>query len=207
MCELAMSAVSEFDIFLVAPPGLEAVLASEASALGFREPRAVPGGVEVRGGWPEVWRANLDIRGASRVLVRIGDFRAPHLAQLDKRARKFPWVDFLRADMPVRVEATCKSSRIYHAGAAAERIATAIHEELGAPIADDAEVAPVLRGGQRLGIERFLVGHSARQVNMNDRLGLTLKVLILLEVSASLVLEQHRQSQSAQCTHLQKPAP
>jgi putative N6-adenine-specific DNA methylase len=46
----------------------------------------------------------------------------------------------LRRDVPVRVEASCKSSRIYHSGAAAERIARAISEELGAPISDDAEV-------------------------------------------------------------------
>lgn len=135
-----MSTADLFEIFLVATPGLEAVLAEEVASLGFADPIRVAGGIEIRGGWPEVWRANLEIRGASRVLIRVGDFRAPHLAQLDKRARKFPWGQFLRADVPVRVEATCKSSRIYHAGAAAQRIATAIHEELGAPISDEALV-------------------------------------------------------------------
>jgi putative N6-adenine-specific DNA methylase len=135
-----MSISNSFEIFLVATPGLESVLAEEASSLGFNEPERVAGGVRIRGGWADVWRANLEIRGASKVLVRIGDFRAPHLAQLDKRSRNFPWSEFLRADVPVRVEATCKSSRIYHAGAAAQRISTAIHEELGAPIAEDAEV-------------------------------------------------------------------
>jgi putative N6-adenine-specific DNA methylase len=46
----------------------------------------------------------------------------------------------LRRDVPVRVEAACKSSRIYHSGAAAERITRAIQEELGAPISNDADV-------------------------------------------------------------------
>ena len=133
-----MNAVDDFEIFLVAPPGLESLLGEEARALGFVDPMPVAGGVQVRGGWPEAWRANLEIRGASRVLVRIGAFRANHLAQLDKRARKFPWADFLRPDVPVRVEVTCKSSRIYHTGAARQRIETAIREELGAPIAVDA---------------------------------------------------------------------
>src|SRR5262245_19920858 len=68
-----------------------------------------------------------------------------HLAQLDKRARKFPWGDFLRADVPVRVEATCKASRIYHSGAAAHRFKTAIREELGTAIADDAKVVIKIR--------------------------------------------------------------
>jgi putative N6-adenine-specific DNA methylase len=135
-----MSIVNDFEIFLVSTPGLEAVLCAEVQALGFIDPKQVVGGVLVRGGWPEVWRANLEIRGCTRVLARIGAFHAGHLAQLDKLARKFPWSDFLRSDVPVQVEATCKKSRIYHAGAAAQRIATAIREELGAPISPDAEL-------------------------------------------------------------------
>jgi putative N6-adenine-specific DNA methylase len=135
-----MTIGSDFEIFLVCPPGLEAVLCTEVYALGFIDPKEVVGGVTVRGDWPEVWRANLEIRGATRVLARIGAFHAGHLAQLDKLARKFPWGQFLRPDVPVQIEVTCKKSRIYHAGAAAQRIETAIREELGAPISPDAEL-------------------------------------------------------------------
>ncbi len=123
-----------FPLFLACLPGLETVLADEAGALGFADPAIVAGGVEVQGTWRDVWRANLWLRGASRVLVRIGSFRALHLAQLDKRARKFPWGEFLRADVPVKVEAVCLRSRIYHKGAAAQRVARAITETLGAPV-------------------------------------------------------------------------
>jgi len=122
-----------FAIFLATAPGLEDVLAEEAAEAGLGPARVLPGGVEIAGGWPEVWRANLQVRGANRVLARIGSFRAAHLAQLDKRARKFDWGAVLRADIPVRVEASCRRSRIYHAGAASQRIARAITEELGAP--------------------------------------------------------------------------
>jgi putative N6-adenine-specific DNA methylase len=94
----------------------------------------------VQGDWPEVWRANLELRGAARVLARIAEFRAMHLAQLDKRARKVPWGEVLRADQPFWVEASCKASRIYHQGAAAQRITKAIKDTLGAPVAEDAEV-------------------------------------------------------------------
>ncbi|WP_322866126.1 class I SAM-dependent RNA methyltransferase [Aquicoccus sp. G2-2] len=130
--------MGEFTIFMAVAPGLEQTLAEEAREKGFRDVAPVPGGVEARGDWPEIWRANLEMRGAARVLVRLGEFRAFHLAQLDKRARKFPWGDVLRADVPVRVEASCKRSKIYHAGAAAERISRAISEELGAPISKEA---------------------------------------------------------------------
>ncbi|SDZ62387.1 putative N6-adenine-specific DNA methylase [Jannaschia faecimaris] len=130
-----------FEIFLMAPPGLERTLAEEARTAGFPELSVVPGGVTFDGDWPDVWRANLTLRGAGRVLARIGEFRAFHLAQLDKRSRKFPWADVLRPDVPVRVEvATNRKSKIYHAGAAQQRIETAIAEELGAPIDPKAEI-------------------------------------------------------------------
>lgn len=135
-----MVSEGDLEIFLVTAPGLESALCAEARENGFRDPKAVKGGVTVRGGWPEVWRANLELRGASRVLARIGAFRALHLAQLDKRARKVAWGEVLRRDAPFRVEASCKTSRIYHQGAAAERIETAIREGFGAPVSPDAEV-------------------------------------------------------------------
>ena len=135
-----------FEIFLAALPGLEAMLADEARQAGFAEVTEVPGGVTLRGAWAEVWRANLELRGAGRVLARIGEFRAFHLAQLDKRSRRFPWSEVLRPDVPVRVEVTTsKKSKIYHAGAARERVARAIAEELGAPVAEDAGLRVMMR--------------------------------------------------------------
>ncbi|HVJ41327.1 MAG TPA: class I SAM-dependent RNA methyltransferase [Dongiaceae bacterium] len=135
-----MDTNTDFEIFVVTAPGLEAALCAEIQAKGFRAPKPVKGGVNIRGGWPEVWRANLEIRGASRVLARIGEFRALHLAQLDKRARRVAWGEILRPDVPFRVEASCKASRIYHQGAAAQRIEKAIKDELGAPVSADAEL-------------------------------------------------------------------
>lgn len=133
-----------FDIFLVATPGLEAPLAEEVRAAGF--PAAeVEGGVAFDGTWPDVWRANLVLRGATRVLARIGSFRAMHLAQLDKRARKIAWDDILPPGIPVEVEASCRRSRIYHDGAAAQRVATAILETAGNPIAKDAALRVLAR--------------------------------------------------------------
>lgn len=137
-----MNADHTFEIFLIAPPGLEHILRKEAQDLGFAAARQVPGGVSFEGNWGDVRRANLYLRGATRVLARIGSFRAFHLAQLDKRARKFPWGDVLRPDVPVKVEVvTNKKSKIYHAGAATQRIETAISEELGAPISKSEDEA------------------------------------------------------------------
>ena len=84
------------------------------------------GGVEFSGDWYQVWRANVYSRTATRILVRLGEFPAVHLSQLDKKARKFPWQEHLKAQHPVRVEVVSRKSKIYHARAAAERIENAI---------------------------------------------------------------------------------
>lgn len=135
----------QFEIYLVATPGLEAPLCDEARAAGFAAAEVTDGGVAFPGTWPDVWRANLELRGATRVLARVASFRAMHLAQLDKRARKVEWSSLLRQDVPVTVEASCKRSRIYHAGAASQRVANAIAEEFGAPIAEDAALRVMVR--------------------------------------------------------------
>jgi len=131
-----------FEIFMVATPGLEKALLSEALDNGFADAKVTQGGVTISGTWEDVWRANLVMRGATRVLARVGSFMAFHLAQLDKRARKFPWGDILRPDVPVRVEvSTSKKSKIYHAGAATQRIETALKESHGMTISADAPVS------------------------------------------------------------------
>jgi putative N6-adenine-specific DNA methylase len=135
-----------FEIFMVGTPGLEHLLLAEALENGFADAQITQGGVTITGTWSDVWRANLVMRGATRILARIGTFMAFHLAQLDKRARKFPWADILRPDVPVRVEVTTsKKSKIYHAGAATQRIETALKESHAITIAADAPVTIKVR--------------------------------------------------------------
>ena len=135
----------DFEIFLATAPGLEAVLREEVRFKGFKQPKVVPGGVVIKGGWPVVWRANLWVRGAGRVLARIAAFRAVHMAQLDSLAHRVPWDSVLRRDVPFRVEASCAGSRLYHSGAVAQRIETAISDALGRTASPDAAIVVMAR--------------------------------------------------------------
>jgi putative N6-adenine-specific DNA methylase len=135
-----MSKDGRFEIVLATAPGLEEALCAEVRSKGFNSPRAVPGGVIIKGGWPEVWRANLWVRGAGRVLAVLASFRALHLDELKARARKVTWGEVLRPGVPFRVEATCAKSLIWHSGAAAERVEAAIREALGAPASPEEPV-------------------------------------------------------------------
>jgi len=62
-------------LFVSTLPGLEPALAAEATALGWK-PRGVDGGVELEGPAGLHQEANLRLRCASRVLLRLGSFRA-----------------------------------------------------------------------------------------------------------------------------------
>jgi putative N6-adenine-specific DNA methylase len=122
------------DLFAVAPPGVEALLGRELAALGIAG-RAVPGGVELRGDAATIRRVNLESRLASRLLLRLGSFRTLHLNELEKLAAKLDVGPFIRADEPLAVRATCRKSRIYHSGAAEERVQRALAKKLRADLA------------------------------------------------------------------------
>jgi len=127
-------------LFAATPPGLEALVAEELAALGISG-RAVPGGVEFSGDATQLARANLHLRCANRVLLRLGSFHALHLAELRRKAAALPWHLVVRPGEPVAVRAACRGSRIYHSGAAAERVWLAIGDALGAPVDEVAAAA------------------------------------------------------------------
>ena len=114
------------DIFLITAPGQEDWLAKEAREKGFKVTNVIAGGVTLRGDWPAVWRANLQLRGATRVLARLAQFRALYLSQLEMNIREIDWPKILPKYATADVEAVCHKSKIYHAGAAKERVGSAL---------------------------------------------------------------------------------
>jgi putative N6-adenine-specific DNA methylase len=148
----SLSASSDRSYFAAAAPGLEDTLAEEVRALpSAAGVVAEPGGVRFHGPAALCAAANLHLRSAGRVLLRVGRFHATRLPQLVEAAAALPWERYLRAP-GVMVRATCHKSRIYHSGAAAERLTQGIVARLGqegaAPGAATAEGAPLvlLRG-------------------------------------------------------------
>ncbi len=134
-----------FEIFLATAPGLENALYEEVRSKGFKRVKTTKGGVTIEGGWPEVWRANLWVRGASRVLARIASFKALNLKHLAALSQDVPWGDILNSEHSFRVEASCTKSRIYHSGAAVERIERAISDTLKISPSSDAEITVMAR--------------------------------------------------------------
>lgn len=122
--------------FAVTAPGLEAFVVLELTRLGLLLPAAAPaeaGGVTFEGERETLYRANLHLRCASRVLVRFGAFYAASFSELHKSASRLPWERYLTPGQPVAVRVTCHKSKLYHSDAVAERIMRAIAGRLGKP--------------------------------------------------------------------------
>ena len=134
------SASTSLDAFAAAAPGLEPLVARELTALGVR-PNEEVGGVGFRASIETVARANLWLRVASRVLVRVAAFRAQAFHELERLARAIPWEIYLSSGATVRLRVTSKKSRLYHTGAIAQRFAEAIEHRLGAGVTIESAVA------------------------------------------------------------------
>lgn len=116
--------------FAVSAPGLAPFMAQELARLG-QAGQVEEGGVAFGGELAELYRANLCLRTASRVLVRLGSFYAAAFSELRKKAARLPWGHYLSPGQPVALRVTCHRSRLYHSDAVAERLAGAIGDCLG----------------------------------------------------------------------------
>ena len=106
-------------------PGLEPLALAEAQALGLPA-RAEEGGVAWSGDVRSVIAANVGLRIASRVLVRVAEFEARSFIELERWARRIPWTQWVAPSASVRFRVTCRKSRLYHSDAVAQRLADAV---------------------------------------------------------------------------------
>ena len=78
------------ECWAVTHPGLEVVTAAELAAMGIAPGAAEPGGLTFHTGTAGLYAANLRLRTASRVLLRIAAFHARSFAELERHAAKLP---------------------------------------------------------------------------------------------------------------------
>lgn len=125
------SSAMSLSFFAVTAPGLETVTAGELEQLGIRVAAVTSGGVEFEGTHEDLWRANLELRSAGRILLRVGSFRATGFDDLRRHAARLPWEGFLARGDALSLRVSCHKSRLYHSGGVAQRVAQAIAARLG----------------------------------------------------------------------------
>jgi putative N6-adenine-specific DNA methylase len=119
------------DCFVITAPGLERIAAAELAGIGLRPGALEAGGVPFRAGPEGIYEANLRLRTASRIVVRVGEFPARAFHELERQARRLPWERWASGAVPARFRVTCRKSRLYHSDAVAERLAEALARRVG----------------------------------------------------------------------------
>jgi len=123
--------MDRYRAFAVAAPGLEPLVERELRELGIPA-RAEPGGVAWPASLEQIYEANLCLRTATRVVVRVAEFRARTFFELERHGSRVDWARWIQPGRPVELHVTCRKSRLYHEGAVAERLHTAIERSAGA---------------------------------------------------------------------------
>ena len=120
--------------FIACPPGFETLCAKELAslALNVQQTSVIPGGVEFKGRLDDCYLANLNLRTATRILLRLDAFKASNFKQLEKRLAEIPWELYLSHQSTFKIHTTVKHCRLYHTGAIENRFLESIANGLPA---------------------------------------------------------------------------
>ena len=129
--------------FVVATPGFEDICAGELVALGIQPTGSVHGGIMFSGGLKELYLANLWLRSATRILVRLGTVTARDFPTLFQRLSKLPWGRFIKAGTSCDIRVTSRASRLIHTGRIAEVCQAAIAKSMGEEEGDNGKVQKI----------------------------------------------------------------
>ena len=85
---------------LIAPChfGLEAVLKREIQDLGYEIAQVEDGRVTFYGDEKAICRANIFLRTAERILLKVGCFKAESFDELFENTKEIPWETFIPKD-------------------------------------------------------------------------------------------------------------
>ncbi len=141
----------EHRFFAVTAPGLEPLCAAELKALGVEQVEARAGGVGFAGKLGAMYLANLHLRTAGRVLLRLKDFRVRRWDDLLRQAAAVPWEVYIPAGAPLAVQATLRQSNLKHEGRVAEAVFEAVAKHLaGLGLEPPVLAKPADQSAQRL---------------------------------------------------------
>ena len=98
--------------------------AAELEGLGIRTGPLATGGVPFTATTRQLYQANLWLRTATRVLLRLGTFEAHSFDALQREAAALPWDSHLRPDDEPVFRVSSTASDLFHTEAVAEHLAT-----------------------------------------------------------------------------------
>jgi len=131
------------EFFAVTLPGFESLCLQELKSLPLSDldAQVVHGGVAFKGRIHDCYQANLNLRTAGRILMRIDAFQASNFNRLEKKIAGIPWELYLQPAPIPEFQVTSRRSRIIHTEAIAQRFRSGIAEKFstidGPAVADN----------------------------------------------------------------------
>lgn len=113
---------SRYRAAAVCTPGLEAICSAELKQLGCKPKPGGPGIVEFDANPRQLYSANVWLRTASRVTVRMDTFRATDFFHLQDHASRIDWSKWIGPGMAPRFRISSNDSKLYHTKAIAQRL-------------------------------------------------------------------------------------
>lgn len=111
--------------------GLEAVVKRELQALGIEVERVEDGRVTFLGDARDMVRANLWLRAADRVLVKVDEFHCDDFETLYQRVKGYEWEEVLSLDSSFPVQCSTIGSKLASEPACQATVKKAIAERMG----------------------------------------------------------------------------
>lgn len=105
--------MSRIELIATATFGLEAVVKREVIKLGYEIVKVEQGKITFVGDEEAVCRANLWLRSADRVLVKMGEFQALTFTELFDQTKAIDWFEWLPEDANFPVEGKSISSKLF----------------------------------------------------------------------------------------------
>ncbi len=149
---------SRHEFFAVVHPGFEAAAGRELRDLGIRDIQSpTTGGITFAAKLNDGYRVNLACGTISRLLLRLGHFKAQSFSEFNEKMAALPWELYLSDKTVVRFTVSAGRSRLWHSGRlAAESLAAVtarlalygrqvFHAAPGSAAADGPEQAVFIR--------------------------------------------------------------
>lgn len=93
--------------------GVEAVVGRELKKLGYKDQFIENGRVTFAGDESAICRANLWLRSAERVLLKVGEFEALSFEELFEKTKELPWPDWIPENGEFPVDVTTIDSKLF----------------------------------------------------------------------------------------------
>lgn len=104
--------MTTYSLFVTCTRGLEAPLSQELEQIKCQDIRAVDGGVACKGGMEQVYRINLHLRTASRVLLRLTKSGYRNEQDIYKAAKNIRWTDWFDLEQTFKVKVEGKRAQV-----------------------------------------------------------------------------------------------